>query len=72
MHHFFVKRQEKTMQTLRDIRFSKDKVNTLACTKTITNTKTFEGVGVNFGKSGGLGVLLCRAKCPRNLSQRYE
>ena len=28
------------MQTLRDIRFSKDKVNTLACTKTITNTKT--------------------------------
>ena len=29
MHHFFVKRQEKTMQTLRDIRFSKDKVNTL-------------------------------------------
>ena len=29
MLHFFVKRQEKTMQTLRDIRFSKDKVNTL-------------------------------------------
>ena len=28
MHHFFVKRKEKTMQTLRDIRFSKDKVNT--------------------------------------------
>ena len=27
MHHFFVRRQEKTMQTLRDIRFSKDKVN---------------------------------------------
>ena len=28
MHHFFVKRQEKTMQTLRDIRFSRGKVNT--------------------------------------------
>ena len=40
MHHFFVKKQEKTMQTLRDIRFSKDKVNRLVRTKTITNTKT--------------------------------
>ena len=39
MHHFFVKKQEKTMQTLRDIRFSKDKVNKLVRTKTITNTK---------------------------------
>ena len=29
MHHFFIKRQEKTMQTLRDIRFSRDKVNML-------------------------------------------
>ena len=49
MHHFFVKRQEKTMQTLRDIRFSRGKVTRAACSKTMTKTKTFEGA-FEFGK----------------------
>ena len=37
------------MQTFRDILFSIDKINMLACTKTMTKTKTFEGA-FEFGK----------------------